>query len=64
MQRASSRGVFEGVCMAVLEYALFIKPGDTLLPYALAVLLSSFLLFLVQPIIAKQIVPWFGGSAS
>ncbi|MFM1827552.1 MAG: hypothetical protein RLY67_933, partial [Pseudomonadota bacterium] len=40
------------------------KPGDTLLPYALAVLLSSFLLFLVQPIIAKQIVPWFGGSAS
>jgi SAM-dependent methyltransferase len=35
-----------------------------LLLYALAVLLSSFLLFLVQPIIAKQIVPWFGGSAS
>jgi len=64
VQRASNRGVFEGVCMAVLEYALSIKPGDTLLPYALAVLLSSFLLFLVQPIIAKQIVPWFGGSAS
>lgn len=64
MQRASNRGVFEGVGMAVLEYALSIKPGDTLLPYALAVLLSSFLLFLVQPIIAKQIVPWFGGSAS
>ncbi|MGA1692222.1 MAG: spermidine synthase [Burkholderiaceae bacterium] len=35
-----------------------------MLLYALAVLLSSFLLFLVQPIIAKQIVPWFGGSAS
>ncbi|MEY4001756.1 MAG: hypothetical protein RI968_874 [Pseudomonadota bacterium] len=50
--------------MAVLEYALFIHFGDILLPYALAVLLSSFLLFLVQPIIAKQIVPWFGGSAS
>lgn len=64
MQRASSRGGFEDVGMAVLEYALSIKPGDTLLPYALAVLLSSFLLFLVQPIIAKQIVPWFGGSAS
>lgn len=31
--------------------------------YALTVLVSSFLLFLVQPIIAKQIVPWFGGSA-
>jgi SAM-dependent methyltransferase len=31
---------------------------------ALTILLSSFLLFLVQPIIAKQILPWFGGSAS
>lgn len=25
---------------------------------------SSFLLFLVQPLIAKQILPWFGGSAA
>lgn len=25
---------------------------------------SAFLLFLVQPIIAKQILPWFGGSAA
>jgi len=30
---------------------------------ALTILLSSFLLFLVQPIVAKQILPWFGGSA-
>jgi hypothetical protein len=30
---------------------------------ALTILLSAFLLFLVQPIIAKQILPWFGGSA-
>ena len=30
---------------------------------ALVILLSSFLLFLVQPIIAKQILPWFGGTA-
>jgi SAM-dependent methyltransferase len=29
----------------------------------LTILLSSFLLFLVQPILAKQILPWFGGSA-
>jgi hypothetical protein len=29
---------------------------------ALTILLSSFLLFLVQPILAKQILPWFGGS--
>ncbi|MBU3724624.1 MAG: hypothetical protein FGM18_03810 [Burkholderiaceae bacterium] len=34
-----------------------------MLLYALTVLVSSVLLFLVQPIIAKQIVPWFGGSA-
>lgn len=32
--------------------------------YALTVFVSSFLLFLVQPIIAKQIVPWFGGTAA
>ena len=31
---------------------------------ALTILLSSFLLFLVQPVLAKQILPWFGGSAS
>ncbi|MCU0950135.1 MAG: hypothetical protein MUC68_03515, partial [Burkholderiaceae bacterium] len=28
------------------------------------IFLSAFLLFLVQPIIAKQILPWFGGSAA
>jgi hypothetical protein len=32
--------------------------------YAATIFLSAFLLFLVQPVIAKQILPWFGGSAS
>ncbi|MEO7726554.1 MAG: fused MFS/spermidine synthase [Burkholderiales bacterium] len=32
--------------------------------YAAAIFLGAFLLFLVQPIIAKQILPWFGGSAA
>src|SRR5437868_2410724 len=32
--------------------------------YAATTFVSAFLLFLVQPIIAKQILPWFGGSAS
>ena len=32
--------------------------------YALTIFTSSFLLFLVQPIMAKQILPWFGGSAA
>ena len=32
--------------------------------YAAAIFLSAFLLFLVQPLIAKLILPWFGGSAA
>ncbi len=32
--------------------------------YAITIVTSAFLLFLVQPIIAKQILPWFGGSAA
>ena len=32
--------------------------------YGLTTLLSAFLLFQVQPIIAKMILPWFGGSAA
>ena len=35
-----------------------------ILPYALTIFVSAFLLFLVQPIIAKQILPWFGGSSA
>ena len=35
-----------------------------MLLYACTVFTSAFLLFLVQPIIAKQILPWFGGSAA
>ncbi len=35
-----------------------------MLPYACTIFLSAFLLFLVQPLIAKQILPWFGGSAA
>ena len=30
--------------------------------YALTILLSAFLLFQVQPLIARYILPWFGGS--
>jgi spermidine synthase len=37
---------------------------NAILPYAVTIFLSAFLLFLVQPIIAKQILPWFGGSAA
>ena len=34
------------------------------LPYACTIFLSAFLLFQVQPMIAKVILPWFGGSAA
>ena len=35
-----------------------------MLLHAATIFLSAFLLFLVQPVIAKQILPWFGGAAS
>lgn len=35
-----------------------------MLVYAATISLSSFLLFLIQPVLAKQILPWFGGSAA
>jgi SAM-dependent methyltransferase len=35
-----------------------------MLLYALTIVVSAFLLFQLQPVIAKIILPWFGGSAS
>ena len=35
-----------------------------MLLYAITIFVSAFLLFLVQPVMAKQILPWFGGSAA
>ena len=32
--------------------------------FACTIFTSAFLLFLVQPIVAKEILPWFGGSAA
>ncbi|HYZ84543.1 MAG TPA: hypothetical protein VE621_09075, partial [Bryobacteraceae bacterium] len=32
--------------------------------YGLTIFLSAFLLFQIQPMIAKMILPWFGGSAA
>src|SRR5579864_4442323 len=32
--------------------------------FAATILVSAFLLFQVQPLIAKLILPWFGGSAA
>src|ERR1700722_6438726 len=35
-----------------------------MLAYACTIFLSAFLLFAVQPLIGKIILPWFGGSAA
>jgi hypothetical protein len=35
-----------------------------MLRYSATIFLSAFLLFQIQPLIAKQILPWFGGAAS
>src|SRR4029434_3246368 len=50
--------------MSVAASSPDIRPRFVILPYASTIFLSAFLLFLVQPIIAKQILPWFGGSSA
>lgn len=39
-------------------------PGLPTLLYSATIFLSAFLLFQVQPILAKLILPWFGGAAA
>ncbi len=39
-------------------------PSASKLVFAGTIFTSAFALFLVQPLIAKQILPWFGGSAA
>ncbi len=50
--------------MSVVASPLDAPPRAVVLPYAATIFLSAFLLFLVQPLIAKQILPWFGGSSA
>jgi len=38
-------------------------PGSTVL-YAVTIFISATLLFLIQPIVAKELLPWFGGAAA
>lgn len=40
------------------------RPAYVKTLFAGTIFTSAFLLFLVQPLIAKQILPWFGGSAA
>ena len=41
-----------------------LEAGRFILPYAVTIFLSAFLLFQVQLLLAKAILPWFGGAAS
>src|SRR4029453_15939673 len=50
--------------MSAIDQAEMAGTRAAVLPYAGTIFLSAFLLFLVQPIIAKQILPWFGGSSA
>lgn len=40
------------------------RGNSTMAYYAVAVFLSAFLLFQVQPLIGKIVLPWFGGTSS
>jgi hypothetical protein len=41
-----------------------VRSPDPMLVYAVTIFISAFLLFQVQPMIAKIILPWFGGGAA
>src|SRR5215218_978673 len=59
MLRATSRG--RRMCRASMGRAY--RAAKMRPVHAATIFLSAFLLFLVQPILAKQILPWFGGAA-
>jgi hypothetical protein len=63
MKSAANVPTSEVAGSAGLELA---APADRLLTlhYGLTIFLGAFLLFQVQPILGKLILPWFGGSAS
>lgn len=45
-------------------YALMVSSVRSYSLYAITIFLSAFLLFLIQPIAGKLLLPWFGGSSS
>ena len=40
------------------------RRGTPLALYAVTIFFSAFLLFQIEPVIAKIVLPWFGGSAA
>src|SRR5215213_10651063 len=41
---------------------MMVTPGAIMILFALSIFLSAFLLFQVEPMIGKFILPWFGGT--
>ena len=62
----SVRSVDEPLASVPAQTAVAAPDGSRgmLLVYSLTIFLSAFLLFQVQPLIAKFILPWFGGLPS
>src|SRR5687767_12025515 len=52
----------KGATTATEKPRLSKVPIAIALPFAAATFLGAFLLFLVQPLIARYILPWFGGG--
>jgi hypothetical protein len=54
-----------GVLAVTMEGQRMARPRSSVVVlYGVTIFLSSLLLFLIQPIFAKLILPWFGGSAA
>ena len=53
-----------GDMLPPLMSASSVSRGPSKLLYGVAIFSSAFLLFQVQPLIAKIILPWFGGGAA
>ena len=51
-----------GVVRPVASAPRWYAASRAVLHFALTIFLSAFLLFQVQPVMAKYILPWFGGA--
>lgn len=50
--------------VSAARYGPIIMLAKRIIAYSITIFLSAFLLFQIQPMIAKMILPWFGGSAA
>ena len=60
----SSKQSTSSAVLAVPESAGPLAADVNVSPYAVVIFVSAFLLFQIEPILAKIVLPWFGGSAA